>query len=83
MILWGVGMSAQGSLFQAMLTGVIPREKRSTAFGLFDTGYGVAWFLGSAAMGLLYEKSILGVVAFSVVRQLAALPFLFVADKKR
>ncbi len=83
MILWGVGMSAQGSLFQAMLTGVIPREKRSTAFGLFDTGYGVAWFLGSAAMGLLYEKSILAVVAFSVVLQLAALPVLFVANKKR
>src|SRR5207244_3688619 len=57
MIFWGIGMSAQGSLFQAMLTGVIPPEKRSTAFGLFDTGYGIAWFLGSAAMGLLYEKS--------------------------
>src|SRR5207247_3548187 len=51
MIFWGVGMSAQGSLFQAMLTGVIPPHKRSTAFGLFDTGYGIAWFLGSAAMG--------------------------------
>jgi MFS family permease len=33
MILWGIGMSAQGSLFQAMLTGVIPAQKRSTAFG--------------------------------------------------
>src|SRR4029453_17634848 len=53
MIFWGIGMSAQGSLFQAMLTGVIPPQKRRTAFGLFDTGYGIAWFLGSAAMGLL------------------------------
>jgi MFS family permease len=83
MILWGVGMSAQGSLFQAMLTGVIPPGKRSTAFGLFDTGYGIAWFLGSAAMGLLYEKSILAVALFSVALQLAALPVLFVANKKR
>ena len=83
MILWGVGMSAQGSLFQAMLTGVIPPGKRSTAFGLFDTGYGIAWFLGSAAMGLLYEKSIVAVALFSVVLQLAALPVLFVANKKR
>ena len=39
-------MSAQGSPFQAILTGVIPAAKRSTAFGLFDTGYGIAWFLG-------------------------------------
>ena len=83
MILWGIGMSAQGSLFQAMLTSVIPPQKRSTAFGLFDTGYGIAWFLGSAAMGLLYDKSILAVALFSAVLQLAALPILFVANRKR
>jgi predicted MFS family arabinose efflux permease len=83
MIFWGVGMSAQGSLFQAMLTGVIHPQKRSTAFGLFDTGYGIAWFLGSAVMGLLYEKSILAVVLFAVSLQLAAIPVLFVANKKR
>jgi MFS family permease len=83
MILWGIGMSAQGSLFQAILTGVIPPAKRSTAFGLFDTGYGVAWFLGSAVMGLLYDKSILAVALFSVILQLAALPILFIANKKR
>jgi MFS family permease len=82
MVLWGVGMSAQGSLLQAMLTGVIPPQKRSTAFGLFDTGYGIAWFLGSATMGLLYGKSILAVVLFSVILQLAALPILFVATRE-
>ena len=76
-------MSAQGSLFQAMLTGVIPPQKRSTAFGLFDTGYGIAWFLGSVVMGLLYDKSILAVVLFSVIVQLAALPIFFVANKRR
>src|ERR1044072_1109800 len=83
MIFWGIGMSAQGSLFQAMLTGVIPPQKRSTAFGVFDTGYGIAWFLGSAMMGLLYDKSILAVVLFSVILQLAAIPVLFIANKKR
>jgi predicted MFS family arabinose efflux permease len=83
MIFWGIGMSAQGSLFQAMLTGVIPPHRRSTAFGVFDTGYGIAWFLGSAAMGLLYDKSILAVVLFSVILQLAAIPILFIANKKR
>jgi predicted MFS family arabinose efflux permease len=83
MVFWGIGMSAQGSLFQAMLTGVIPPQKRSTAFGLFDTGYGIAWFLGSAAMGLLYDRSIVAVALFSVSLQLAALPFFFIANKKR
>ena len=83
MISWGIGMSAQGSLFQAMLTGVIPPQKRSTAFGLFDTGYGVAWFVGSAVMGFLYDKSIVAVALFSVILQLAAIPVLIVANKKR
>jgi len=83
MIFWGIEMSAQGSLLQAMLTGVIAPQKRSTAFGLFDTAYGIAWFLGSAAMGLLYEKSIVAVALFSVILQLAALPILLIANKTR
>jgi len=83
MIFWGIGMSAQGSLFQAMLTGVIPPQKRSTAFGLFDTGFGVAWFLGSAMMGLLYDKSVVAVALFSTILQLAAIPVIFIANRQR
>src|SRR3989442_5609515 len=55
MALWGVGMSAQNSLLKAILTGFMPLRKRSTGFGLFYTAYGIAWFLGSAAMGFLYD----------------------------
>jgi predicted MFS family arabinose efflux permease len=83
MIFWGIGMSAQGPLFQAMLTHVIPAEKRSTAFGLFDTGYGIAWFLGSAIMGLLYDKSVVAVALFSTILQLAAIPVIFIANRQR
>src|SRR6266576_1552741 len=83
MVFWGIGISAQGSLLQAMLIGVIPPQKRSTAFGLFDTGYGIAWFLGSAVMGLLYDRSIVAVALFSVSLQLAALPIFFIANKRR
>lgn len=83
MISWGIGMSAQGSVFQAMLTGIIPPQKRSTAFGLFDTGFGVAWFLGSAAMGLLYDKSVMAVALFSMTLQLVAIPILFIANRQR
>jgi predicted MFS family arabinose efflux permease len=74
MALWGIGMGAQNSLLKALLSGVLSVAKRSTGFGLFYTGYGIAWFLGSAAMGFLYDKSILAVVILSVVFQLLALP---------
>jgi MFS family permease len=83
MVCWGIGMSAQGSVFQAMLTGVIPTEKRSTAFGLFDTGFGIAWFLGSAAMGLLYDKSVVALALFSMIFQFAAIPIIFIANRQR
>ena len=74
MALWGIGMGAQNSLLKALLSGVLSVAKRSTGFGLFYTGYGIAWFLGSAAMGYLYDKSILAVVILSVIFQLLALP---------
>jgi predicted MFS family arabinose efflux permease len=77
MTLWGIGMGAQDSLLKAVLTKVVSAGKRSTAFGLFDTSFGIAWFLGSAAMGVLYDKSISTLIVFSVVAQLAALPVLF------
>jgi len=82
MILWGIGMGAQDSLLKATLSGVVPADKRSTAFGVFDTVFGVAWFAGSAAMGLLYDKSITALIIFSVLLQLAALPF-FIFAKRR
>lgn len=76
-ILWGIGMGAQNSLLKAMLTNEIPSSKRSTGFGLFYTAFGIAWFIGSAAMGLLYSRSITALIIFSVVCQLAALPVLW------
>jgi len=83
MILWGIGMGAQDSLLKAMLSGVVPADKRSTAFGVFDTIFGVAWFAGSAGMGWLYDQSISGLIVFSVLLQLAALPFFLFAKRRQ
>ena len=73
MILWGIGMGAQNSLLKSVIAPLLRRDLRATGFGLFDTGFGVAWFLGSWVMGILYEKSILILVIFSVVLQLLSL----------
>ena len=81
MILWGMGMGAQDSCLKAVLSPIVPTEKRSTAFGAFDTAFGIAWFAGSAIMGMLYGKSIPALVVFSVVLQLLALPVLAIARK--
>jgi predicted MFS family arabinose efflux permease len=78
-VIWGVGMGAQESLLKPIVAGLIAANKRGTAFGLFDACFGVAWFLGSALMGFLYMRSIVGLVVFSVAAQLMALPIFVVA----
>lgn len=83
MILWGLGLGAQDSCLKAVLSGVVGPEKRSTAFGVFDTGFGIAWFAGSAVMGVLYDKSILALVIFSMILQVSALPFFALASTER
>ncbi|MBV9760012.1 MAG: MFS transporter [Acidobacteriaceae bacterium] len=81
MVLWGVGIAAQDAGLKAVLAGFVPRERRGAAFGVFDTGFGIAWFLGSVAMGFLYEHSIFMVVVLSMVLQLASFPLLFLAKR--
>jgi len=83
MILWGIGMGAQDSLLKAIVSVVVPADKRGTAFGVFDTVFGVAWFVGSAGMGWLYDQSLPGLIAFSVLLQLAALPFFLFAKRNQ
>jgi MFS family permease len=82
MILWGIGTGAQDSLLKAVLIDVIPADRRSTAFGVFDTGFGTFYLLGNTAMGFLYDVSIPALIAFSIILQLAALP-VFVFAKRR
>lgn len=82
MLLWGLGMGAQDSMLKALLIPVISVTKRSTAFGLFDTIFGIAWFVGSATMGVLYDISLPTLIIVSVVLQLVALPLFFYARKQ-
>src|SRR5438552_16568261 len=72
-------MALTESVLLSLVAGVVEPAKRATAFGLFDTGFGVAWFVGSALMGVLYQTSIVGLVIFSVLIQLLALVFFTLA----
>jgi len=76
-LLWGIGMGAQESILKAAVTTIAPKEKRATAFGFFNTGFGAFWFIGSWVMGILYGVSLPALVVFSLVAQLASLPFFF------
>ena len=74
--LWGLGMGAQESIIPAAVATIVPPDRRPSAYGLFTGAYGLSWFLGSAIMGYLYDYSILAVIAFCVIAELAAIPLL-------
>lgn len=82
MMLWGIGMGAQESIMKAAVAGMVPMEKRGSAYGIFSTGYGLAWFLGSALMGIVYDRSITSLVVFSVIIQLAAIPIFLLVKRQ-
>jgi MFS family permease len=73
MIFWGIGFGAQDTLLKAIIAGLLPEGRRNLAFGLFYTGYGTGWLIGSVTTGFLYNESITLVIAFSVVVQLEIL----------
>jgi MFS family permease len=73
--LWGLGMGVHESIIPAAVALIVPAQRRPSAYGLFTAAYGISWFLGSASIGYLYDKSLPAVIAFSLVTQLAAIPF--------
>ena len=82
MVLWGIGMGSLESIIKAALAEMVPRDRRATGYGIFNAGFGLFWFLGSALMGLLYEFSLGALVAFSVTAQLLAIPFFLAVSRK-
>lgn len=74
-MIWGIGMGAQESIMKAAVSRIVPSNMRSTGFGIFETGFGIFWFLGSWCLGALYDVNISCMVAISVVVQLLAIAF--------
>ncbi|MCE5316236.1 MAG: MFS transporter [Parachlamydia sp.] len=81
MLLWGLGMGAQAGIMRAVIAELIGVDLRGTAYGIFNVIFGIAWFLGSALMGWLYDQSTSYLILFSCLSQAAALPFLIVTEK--
>ncbi len=82
MVCWGAGLGAHQSLIRAAVSGIVPADRRGASFGIFNTMYGLAWFAGSSAAGLLYSRHLPAVAAMSACAQLAAVPLLLYARRR-
>ena len=81
LILWGIGYATQDTLLKAIIAGMLPEGRRNLAFGLFYTGYGVGWLVGSVTTGLLYKRSISCADRVFGRVQLASLPLFVLAHR--
>lgn len=79
--IWGASIGAQESIMRAAVAGMVAQDRRGTAYGIFNTGFGVAWFLGSALLGILYDISRPYVVAFSMAVQFLSIPLLIMVAR--
>lgn len=82
-IIWGIGMGAQESIMKAAVSHIIPKNMRATGFGIFETCFGAAWFLGSWCMGALYDYNISVMVLISVGVQLISVIFYAISMKRQ
>ena len=83
-LLWGIGLGAHESVMQAAVAQMVPQQRLGSAYGFFGAVFGVAWFAGSAAMGALYDMSVVAAVIMAIVAQwLAVVPLVVAARKLR
>jgi len=79
--LWGLGMGVHESIIPAAVATMVPQQRRPSAYGIFTGVYGVSWFIGSVVIGRLYDVSLSGLLIFSVLAQLVAIPIFFAVKK--
>jgi predicted MFS family arabinose efflux permease len=75
-VVWGVGMGVHDSTMRAAVTDLVPRERRGAGYGVFTAIYGIAWLVGAAGIGWLYDQSISATETAVVIVQVVALVLL-------
>lgn len=80
-VLWGVGVGIHETVMSAAVAHMIPAYRRARAYGIFTAIFGVAWFVGSAALGALYDHSLMATVLVAALAQLAGIVPIAMAAK--
>ncbi len=71
--LWGLALGFENSVLTAGIARLVPDHARARAYGIFSALFGIAWFLGSALLGALYDVSFTWLVGVAVAAEFAAI----------
>ncbi len=72
-VIWGAVMGIHETIMRAAIADLTHINKRGAAYGIFNTAYGAAWFLGSLTIGFLYWKAPVFINVFVVMAQILAI----------
>jgi predicted MFS family arabinose efflux permease len=72
MAAWGAVMGVQESTLRAAVGDLSVSARRATAYGVFNTAFGIALLIGGVVLGSLYDWSIPVLAGVVVVTQVAA-----------
>ncbi|MDK2371851.1 MAG: MFS transporter [Candidatus Korarchaeota archaeon] len=77
-IFFGVIYGMQESIYRAAVSDLVSMEVRGTAYGMFNTAYGLGFLVSGSLFGyLLYTGDVLSGTVFSVAAQVAAVTALY------
>jgi MFS family permease len=81
-LFWGAVMGMHETVMRAAIADFTGIAKRGTAYGIFNTVYGLGWLFGSSVIGFLYGSSALLIPVFVVIMEISALLVLWAGRKK-
>lgn len=79
---WGIVMGVHETIMRSAIADITSLNKRGTGYGIFNTTYGLAVFLGSVLLGFLYDRSIASVIAAIILIECLALLVFFCMRKE-
>lgn len=78
--LWGLVLGMQESIMRAGISKLAPIKKRGLSYGIFNSFYGLSFFLGSSIIGYLYDFKINYLIYFLIALNILSL-FIFLKLK--
>ena len=79
--IWAVGLGATESIGKATVATLSPPSRRATAYGIYYAVFGIAWWVGSIAVGALSDRSRVAAAAFGAVSLVAAALVMLAAEQ--
>mgnify|MGYP000849561537 CR=1 FL=1 len=82
MVIFGIIMGAHETIMRSAIADITSFKKRGTAYGIFNSIYGLAFFAGSSLMGWMYDSLPVSSICILVAAvELAALAVFFIMKR--